>query len=310
MKRSPLTITIAFLLIIIFGLMLFVFQVRQSEVAVVTLFGKSEKNRVKTEPGPYLQWPWPIEKVYKLDQRVHSLEDKLEPLTLPDQNIILLLTYIGWRIDDPYKFFPKFRDGSVTEAESTLENIVRSAKLEVAGKHDFSDFLSADAAQMKFPQIEQEILDKTREKVLAGGYGIEIKFVQIKNIELPASDTQSVFNRMKSERGKVIAKISGDAERQSIEITAQADSEAAKLLAEADARSKEIQGEGEAEMVKSLQVLRQNPAFASFIMNLDMLKELSKDKTTWILDHTTPGLELLQSAKAPDAGVGGPQLQR
>jgi len=307
MKRSPLTITIAFLLIIIFGLMLFVFQVRQSEVAVVTLFGKSDQSRVKTEPGPYLQWPWPIEKVYKLDQRVHSLEDSLEPLTLPDQNLILLLTYVGWRIDDPYKFFPKFQGGSVLEAEKTLKDIVRSAKLEVAGRHNFGDFLSADANQMKFAQIEQEIRDKTREKVLAGDYGVEIRFVQIKNLELPATDTQSVFNRMKSERAKVISSISSDAERQSIEITSQADSDAAKLLAESDAHAKEIQGQGEAEMVKSLQVLRQNPPLAKFILDLDLMSALGRDRTTWILDHTTPGLELLQSAKAPDANGNGTQ---
>ena len=118
MKRSPLTIVVAPLLIAIFGLMLFVFQVRQSEVAVVTLFDKMESDGVRTNPGPHLQWPWPIERVYKLDQRVHSLdleaEDKLEPVTLPDQNIILLLTYVGWRISDPAKFFPKFENGSIT----------------------------------------------------------------------------------------------------------------------------------------------------------------------------------------------------
>ena len=129
MKRSPLTITIAFLLIIIFGLMLFVFQVRKSEVAVVTLFGKMEQSRIKTQPGAYLQWPWPIEQVHHLDQKVHTLEDtdKLDSLALPDQNIILLQTYAGWRIADPYKFYPKFEEGSVSKAEDILAVMIRSA---------------------------------------------------------------------------------------------------------------------------------------------------------------------------------------
>ena len=52
----------------------------------------------------------------------------------------------------------------MTEAKSTLENIVRSAKLEVAGKHVFSDFLSADEKQMKLPQIENEILPRSRKR--------------------------------------------------------------------------------------------------------------------------------------------------
>ena len=37
--------------------MLFVFQVRKSEVAVVTLFGKLEQNRVFTNAGPNCRGP-------------------------------------------------------------------------------------------------------------------------------------------------------------------------------------------------------------------------------------------------------------
>lgn len=40
MKRNPLTLVIGLVLILIFGLLLFTFQVRTTEVAVVTTFGK------------------------------------------------------------------------------------------------------------------------------------------------------------------------------------------------------------------------------------------------------------------------------
>ena len=40
MKKNLLTVVIAAVLVVIFALLLFVFQVRQSEVAVVTTFGK------------------------------------------------------------------------------------------------------------------------------------------------------------------------------------------------------------------------------------------------------------------------------
>ena len=56
----------------------------------------------------------------------------------------MLLTYVGWRISDPAKFFPKFANGSITAAETNLQGIIRSAKLDAASKHKFSDFLSAD----------------------------------------------------------------------------------------------------------------------------------------------------------------------
>jgi membrane protease subunit HflC len=275
-------------------------------VAVVTLFGKMEQSRIKTEPGAYLQWPWPIEQVFHLDQRVHSLEDidKLEYVALPDQNIILLQTYAGWRIAEPAKFFPRFADGSISKAEDALAIMIRSAKLEVAGRHNFSDFLSADEKQMKLSDIENEILARVRDNVRTNDYGIEVKFVQIRSIELPESDTSSVFNRMKDERGKVIAVIQADALLQSNTITAQADLEAARLVGDGEALAKQIRGEGEAAMVNSLQILREDPPLAKFIMDLGMLEELSKDKTTWILDSSTPGMELLQVPK-PAPGEGG-----
>src|SRR5271157_3300542 len=109
MKRNPLTLLVAFILIVIFGLLLFIYQVRKSEAAVVTRFGKID--RVKTEPGPGLRWPWPIEDVYKLDQRIQNFEGKYEQFKLPDQNIILLSVYVGYRIEDPKAFFPKFARG-------------------------------------------------------------------------------------------------------------------------------------------------------------------------------------------------------
>jgi modulator of FtsH protease HflC len=306
MKRSPLTLTIAFLLIVIFGLMLFVFQVRKSEVAIVTLFGKLEQNRVKTAPGAYLKWPWPIEQVRTLDQRVHTLDDldKLEPVQLPDHNIILVQTYTGWRIADPFKFFPNIEDGSVSKAESILATIIRSAKLTVAGRHDFSDFLSADPTQMKLPQIENEILEKVRTD-LGTNYGIEVKFVQLTSIVLPEGNTESVFTRMKGERTKVISQIQAQAVVDSTNIAAAADYEAGKILAQANANALLIQGEGSAQMVQSLSVMQQNPELAKLIMNLEMMEGASGDKTTWILDSTMPGFELLKSAHA-STGVASP----
>ncbi len=119
MKRSPITIVVAAILIVIFGLLLFVYQVRKSEVAVVTLFGKI--HTVKSEPGPGLRLPWPIEYVYKLDQRVQILDGKYEQVQLADQNILMLSVYVGYRIDDARAFFPQFAAGSISEAEKVLE---------------------------------------------------------------------------------------------------------------------------------------------------------------------------------------------
>ena len=292
MKRSRLTIAVAFVLIVIFGLLLFVYQVRKSEVAVVTLFGKVD--HVKQTPGPGLRLPWPIENVYKLDQRIQNFEGKFEQVKLPDQNLIFLLVYVGWRIDDPALFFPRFTNGSVAAAQGPLEDLVRSAKNEVAGQHRFSDFISTDEKQMKLAQIEREILDKVRQQVKDLNYGIDIKFVQIKKIGLPEQVTQNVFDRMQAEREYYSAQIRSLGEEESSKIRSAADSTAAKLLSDADAQAYAIRGQGEAQMIKSLEVLQQNPELAEFNMQITALTQLLKEKATLVLDQSTSPLNLLQ----------------
>jgi len=292
MKRSPLTITVAFVLIFVFGLLLFTYQVRKSEVAVVTFFGRIVRQKV--EPGLGLRWPWPIERVYKLDQRIQTFEgkEKYESIKLPDQNIVLIEVYVGWKIENPMKFFPQFLDGSISVAEERLEGIVRNAKNEVVGKHVFSDFVSTDEKQMKFTEIEKEILDRVKQDV--SSLGLDVKFVQIKKIGLPETVTQNVFDRMKSEREKVVTSIEASGTEAATKIKSRADADATNLLANADAQALDIQGQGIAQMIESLKVLEQKPDLARFNMEISALEQMLKEKTTLILDQSTAPINLLQ----------------
>src|SRR6266404_8263356 len=124
MKRNPLTLVIGALLLLIVAMLLFFFQVRKSEVAVVTTFGKP--TRPITEPGAYFKWPWPIQNVYRFDQRVQNFEDRLTEGLTRDSFNLLTSVYVGWKITEPQAFFAKFAAGSVPEAEKVLEGLLRS----------------------------------------------------------------------------------------------------------------------------------------------------------------------------------------
>ncbi|MGH8694757.1 MAG: hypothetical protein ACREVM_11080, partial [Burkholderiales bacterium] len=56
------------------------------------------------EPNLYFKWPWPVQKVYKFDQRIQTFEDEdkfTEDLTF-DGNNLNTMVYVGWRITDPH----------------------------------------------------------------------------------------------------------------------------------------------------------------------------------------------------------------
>jgi len=304
MKRSPLTIAIGAVLIVIFGLLLFMYQVRKSETAVIARFGKVD--RVNSQPGPGFRLPWPIETVYTLDERIQNFDTHMDELTLPDQNIILLTCYVGWKIEKPEEFFVKFDRGSIPAAESILEEDVRGAKNEVAGQHPFPDFVSADPRLMKYRQIESEILDKVQGKIANQHYGLDVKFIHIKQIALPETVSQNVFDRMTQERQYYIDKITAEGAEQARRIKADADKTALITLADADSTALKLKGQGVAEMVQSLQVFRQNPELATFNLKIEALQQLFRSNSTFIVDPSMPPVNLLQldNKTAPAATPG------
>lgn len=292
MKRKFLNLTVAVVLLGIVGLMLFVYQVRLSQAAVVTRFGRVVK--VNKEPGPDWRLPYPIEQVYVLDQRIQNFQDNFEEIKLHDQNIIFVSLYLGYRISEPGVFFQNFLNGSISEAEGKINDLVRSAKSEVVGRHDFSDFVSTDSGHSKFAAIETEMLNEVQKRLSDKHYGVEIQFLQIQKIGLPESVTQTVFDRMTAERQTYISKIQSEGELEATKIRSAADSTAAKLLYDADAQSFIIRGQGEAQMMKSLEVLQQNPDLATFNMQISAMEQFLKKKTTLVLDLSTTPLQWLR----------------
>jgi len=289
MKRNLTTIVIGALLIIIFALLLFVFQVRQSEVAVVTTFSKPTR---MAGPGPHWKWPWPIQKVYKFDQRVQNFEDKYTEGLTSDSYNLMTTVYVGWSITEPNTFYQKFPGGSITAAEQSLENLLRDRKHAVVGKHPLADFVSANPGGTKLDDIEREIFVAVQARVQTNNYGLKIEFLGIKKIGLPESVTESVFARMKSDRNLLISKSENEGAAEAQTIRSAADSKANEMLANADADATRIKSLGEAAALQSQIVFQQNPQLAGFLLRLTALEQSLKDRSTLIFDQRVPPFDL------------------
>jgi membrane protease subunit HflC len=294
MKRNPLNMAVGAVLILIFALLLFLFQVRTSEVVVVTTFGKP--SREITEPGLYVKAPWPIQKVHRLDKRTQNFESKFDEALTPDGYNLLVAVYAGWRISEPAAFFPKFAGGSVVEAERALQEIIRDAKSAVIGQHPFNHFISVNPQELKFTEIEREMLARVQGRLQTNHYGIEIAFLGIKKLGLPESVTQNVFDRMSKERDVLVSAIEGAGEERASEIRARANRDAAKIVSDAEAQALRIRGEAESKAAESMQIMNQEPELAKFLLHLTGLENFLRDRTTLILDENTPPLNLLNPA--------------
>ncbi|HZV33468.1 MAG TPA: protease modulator HflC [Verrucomicrobiae bacterium] len=292
MKRNYTTLGIGALLILIFLAILSCVQVRQSTVVVITTFGKP--SRTLDKPGLYLKWPIPIQWAHTFDQRIQNFDDKLDEAYTADSFTLLTMVYAGWKINDAQAFFPKFENGSIAEAERALTGIIRSTKTAVVGKHPLSDFVSTDEKQIKFDQIEHEILTMVQDQVNQKNYGIKMEFLGIKKLGFPEAVTQEVFKRMTSERELFSNRILAEANTEASNIRTSANAKSTEITANADAQATRIKGEALAEAAKSFAVFQQNPGLANFLLDLNAMELSMRDRTTLIFDQHSQPFNLFQ----------------
>ena len=290
MKKNPLTLIIGGLLLLVFLALQLCFQVRNTEVAVVTTFGKY--SRSVTDPGLYFKLPLGIQRVQKFDQRLQSFERKYEQQFTRDKKSPILSVFVGWRVADPRRFLEAL-GGDLVKADQGLENVVRDAKNSVIGRHDFTELISPDPTKVKFDEIEQEMKD-TMATTALNAYGIRIEFVGIKELGLPEALTAKVFDRMRTERENLVKKYLAEGTSKATSIRSEADLKRTELIAQAEREAQGILGGAEKEATKSYQVLQQDPDFAVFLLSLRALESSLKDRTTLILDEQTPPFSLLK----------------
>lgn len=295
MKKTRLSLVIGGLLLVIFLAVLFAFQVRSTEVAVVTTFGKYSTSH--TDPGLKFRLPWPIQNIYRFDNRLQNFERKFEQTTTRDAKNILVSLFVGWKISDPKIFLERF-NGDPVKAEQQLEGLVRNAKNAVIGRYNFSDFISPDPKQVKFEQFEAEVLKEIQGSA-KDTYGLSVEVVGIKQLGLPEAITGKVFERMRTERERLVKQFTGEGEAKAIEIRSEANRKRDELLAKADADALRIIGEAESQASKDYAVFEQKPELAVYLLQIKALKESLKDRATVILDQRTTPFNLLTGDKAP-----------
>lgn len=288
MKNIAITIFIL-LVIVVLGLYLVSFQVRETESALVMTFGKP--TREITKPGLYFKWPPPIQWVYKFDSRMRVYEAELGETTTKGAAPIIVNTYVVWEIAEPLKFFNAV--GTVGEAESKLRSRINDIQNKVIGQYSFGEFVNSDQSKIKFDQIQKDMETDLRQAVRED-YGIEIKTLGIKQLKVSEDISKNVFERMRAERKRrTVATISeGDAEAKKIRTDANYKRDV--LLFAAQARAKAIMGQGDAEAAKYYKMLEADPELAMLLRSFEAFKRIADANTTIVIPADAGPFKLLK----------------
>jgi len=290
MKNIAITIFIA-LVVIVMGLYLISFQVRETESALVTRFGQPV--RTITEPKLCFKLPAPIERVHKFDSRMHVFEADLGETNTKGAVPIIVNTYVVWRIAEPLKFLNSV--GTVKEAQVKLYSQITDTQNRVIGQHSFGEFVNSNPAEIKLKEIEAEMLADL-EQTLSNEYGIVIKTLGIKQLKVNKSVTVKVFERMKAARNLRTKATISEGQGQATKIKGEADFKMSVLRTSAEARALAIRGQGDAEAAKHYEMLKEDPEFAMFLLDIDSLEKILKDRSTLVIRADSEPFKLLKEA--------------
>jgi membrane protease subunit HflC len=289
------TVLVALLVVAVLVLYAFTFQVRETEAAVLTTFGKLPEDARPLPPGWHFRWTGLVQQVFRYDRRLQVYEDALDEVSTKDRKPVLLNCYVGWRVTDAVTFYNRgYRNER--EAESTIGQVLRSEKAAVVGRHLFSDLVAlrdpAEETAPRFDAIEAAIRRNVQETLT--GYGIDVVVVGIKRLELPASATKAVFERMIEDRKRESERYraEGLAEAGKIEAKTSLIRETARQKARADATA--IEAAADAEAAAYYKEFARNPELAVLLRKLAALRVILRKRSTVVLDGNTPPFDVFE----------------
>ena len=287
-KHWP-TWVLGLLVAVILLFAVFSFQLNQTEVAVVTTFGRPAQ---VSEPGLHFRWPYPFQRIYRFDKRIRCFAGgagKLEETTTSDGHNLLVGIYVNYSICDAEKFFKTLEN--ITQGEEKLNALMRGYKNAAIGEYLFKQIINTDPKEMKLKEIQNKI--KQNLATETKGYGLDIIDVGISTINVPKSISEKVADRMIAERKVQSDAYISEGNARAKQIRTEADTSKTIQLADAEAKARTIRAEGDAEAAKYYAIFSQNPQLAEFLLKLDSLRKIMKGRTTLVTDYTIAPFDIL-----------------
>ena len=255
------------------------FTVSEGEHAVVTRFGKPVK--IIKAAGFNLKYPGFIDRVNRIDRRIHTFTTQPIQLLLGDKNPIVMTCYICWRVQDPLLFFQSIMTTDI--AVQKLGDMVNSQLGNTLGDYSLNNIINTNLAEVKIVDLEKRI-QKNTNMLAKKKYGIEVAQVGIRRIAYPKIVAEAVYNRMRSEREKEAMKFRAEGKEAATKIKAKADREVTEILAEAYKTSQILKGEGDRQALKIYsEAYGKDKEFFKFTKSMEVYKDILSQKSTLVL---------------------------
>jgi membrane protease subunit HflC len=233
--------------------MLSAFIVQQTQQALVLRLGAID--RVITEPGLKFRMPF-IDSIITIDKRILDLDLPVQEILASDQNRLSVDAFARYRINNALLFFQSVNN--VNGANAQLNRIINSTIRNILAEANYTAIVRTERSAL----MERIQTDVNRQ---ARAFGIEIVDVRLTRVDLPAANSQAVFQRMQTERQREAADLRANGSQASQEIRARADRDVQVLLGEAGKQADQTRGQGDAERNRVFaEAFSRDPDFFTF----------------------------------------------
>ncbi|MFM1569221.1 MAG: protease modulator HflC [SAR86 cluster bacterium] len=258
MKKSSIFISaLSLIAVIIISQSLFV--VSEIERAVKLRFG--EIVQFDLEPGLHFKWPI-VNSVRYFDSRILTLDAQPQRYLTSEKKALMVDSFIKWRIKDVAKYFTT-TGGDEERAKRLLSQRVDTGLRNEFGTRTVKEVVSGERDQLM--NSLTSMLDGIAQEEL----GVEVIDLRVKRIDLPLEVSESVYNRMRTERERLARELRAQGNEVAEKIRATADKDKTIILADAYREAEETRGNGDAKATATYaEAYSKDPEFYDFTRSL------------------------------------------
>lgn len=264
------------------------FVVQENEVALRLQLGEIVDSNY--QPGLHFKLPL-VQNVRLFDKRIQTLDLESERFLTLEQKFVVVNSYAKWRISDVAQYF-RSAGGSAAQADRLLSARINAALRDEFGKRTVVEVVSGERAEI-MRKLAREANDA------AADLGVEIVDVRVKQIDFEDTISDSIYERMRTERHRVASELRAKGAEAAERIQADADRQRTEILADAYRDSELIRGEGDALAADTYATAFEKDAnFYSFWRSLRAYREVfQQGDSMMVLDPKSEFFRYFDAAK-------------
>lgn len=212
------------------------YTIKETERGMLLQFGEVIDADLK--PGLHVKMPF-MHDVRKFDARTQVSNSESTDFLTKETKFITVDAYVMWRVADVQRYFTN-TGGDRSRAELLLMSRAKDGLKNKVSERTVHEVVSG--------QRDKLMTDLTQElnAIALKEFGIKVVDVRLKRVDFPASISESIYNRMRSEREREAREHRSQGTEIAETIKANAEREQRVLLAEAYRKAETLRGEGDA----------------------------------------------------------------